>query len=69
MLCFARGEMICLYIAGLSSTVAFILPKSIESFVQKNFKMTIPDEVDIIVCGGGSCGYGSSCFETIQADA
>jgi alcohol oxidase len=23
---------------------------------QQQFKMTIPDEVDIIVCGGGSCG-------------
>ena len=34
MLCLAGSEMICLYKAGLSSTVASILLKSIESLVQ-----------------------------------
>jgi len=31
--------------------------------------MTIPDEVDIIVCGGGSCGYGVHVSEIIRADS
>lgn len=33
-----------------------LLPKQ-----EKQAKMTIPDEVDIIVTGGGSCGFVFTC--------